>query len=239
MIRTVPETGSTNADLLAALRSGEPLNEGDWLIADRQSAGRGRQGRGWQDGHGNFMGSTIVRTQPGQPPAHTLSLLAAVALFDTIHALLQRPHRLVLKWPNDLLIGDAKLSGILLEAERDAVVIGIGVNLVSAPDLPDRKSAALTQFGPAPDRDAFAETLAAHFATELQRWRTYGLEPLIRSWNAASMPKGTPISVHEPDGGQVGGLFDGIEPDGSMRLRLADGSVRVIHAGDVILAENN
>ena len=86
------------------------------------------------------MGSTIVRTQPGQPAAHTLSLLTAVALFDTIQELLPTPHRLVLKWPNDLLIGDAKLSGILLEAERDAVVIGIGVNLVSAPDLADRNS---------------------------------------------------------------------------------------------------
>ena len=239
MIRIVPETGSTNADLLAALRDGDAVREGDWLVADRQVSGRGRQGRGWHDGHGNFMGSTIVRTQPGQPPAHTLSLLTAVALFDTIQAQLPMLHRLVLKWPNDLLIGDAKLSGILLEAERDAVVIGIGVNLVSAPELPDRKSAALTQFGPALDRDAFAESLAAHFATELERWRTYGLEPLIRSWSAASMPKGTPISVHEPDGGRVGGLFDGLEPDGSMRLRLADGGVRVIHAGDVILAEDS
>ena len=212
MIRTVPETGSTNADLLAALRNGEAVHEGDWLVADRQVSGRGRQGRSWHDGHGNFMGSTIVRTQPGQPAAHTLSLLAAVALFDTIHALLPTLHRLVLKWPNDLLIGDAKLSGILLEAERDAVVIGIGVNLVSAPDLPDRKSAALTQFGPAPDRDAFAETLAAHFATELDRWRTYGLEPLIRSWNAASMPRGTPISVHEPDEGRFAVFSTGSNP---------------------------
>jgi BirA family biotin operon repressor/biotin-[acetyl-CoA-carboxylase] ligase len=236
LIRIVPETGSTNADLLSALRSGEPVAEGDWLVADRQNAGRGRQGRGWHDGHGNFMGSTIVRIQPGQPPAHTLSLLTAVALFDTIHTLVPALHRLVLKWPNDLLIGDAKLSGILLEAERDAVVIGVGVNLVSAPQLPDRKSAALTEFGPAPNRDAFAESLAAHFATELERWRTYGLEPLVRSWNAASMPKGTPISVHEPDGGKASGKFDGLEPDGSMRLRLADGSTRVIHAGDVMLA---
>ena len=178
------------------------------------------------------MGSTIVRTQPGQPAAHTLSLLTAVALFDTIQELLPTPHRLVLKWPNDLLIGDAKLSGILLEAERDAVVIGIGVNLVSAPDLADRKS-------PAPDRDAFAESLATHFATELERCRTYGLEPLIRSWTAAGTPKGTTVSVHEPDGGKVSGKFDGLEADGSMRLRLADGTSRVIHAGDVILAEDS
>lgn len=237
MIHYVPETGSTNADLLAALRNGDPVREGDWLVADRQSAGRGRQGRGWHDGHGNFMGSTIVRMQPGQPPAHTLSLLAGVALFETVQSLVAGLRSLMLKWPNDLLAGDAKVAGILLEGAGDAVVIGIGVNLVSEPELPDRKTLALTAFGPAPERDAFAQSLAAHFATELERWRTFGLEPLMRSWNAASMPKGTTVSVHEPDGGKVLGQFDGLEPDGSMRLCLADGGRRVIHAGDVMLVE--
>lgn len=238
MIRTVPETGSTNADLLSALRAGEAVREGDWLVADRQVSGRGRQGRGWHDGHGNFMGSTIVRLLPGQPPAHTLSLLAGVALFEAVQGVVNAADcTLRLKWPNDVLVGNAKLSGILLEAQGDAVVIGIGVNLVAAPDLPDRETIALTAFGPAPDRDAFASSLAAQFATELERWRTYGLEPLLRSWIAAGTPRSTQVSVHEPDGGRVHGLFDGLEPDGSMRLRLEDGALRVIHAGDVILAE--
>ena len=238
MIRSVPETGSTNADLLEALGSGEPVHEGDWLVADRQTSGRGRQGRGWFDGSGNFMGSTIVRIAPNQPPAHTLALLAGVALFETVQGFVNAAEcPLQLKWPNDLLVGRAKLSGILLEGAGEAVVIGIGVNLVAAPDLPDRETVALTRFGPAPNRDAFAESLAAHFAAELVRWRTYGLEPLIRSWSAAGMPQGTPVSVHEPDGGKVEGAFDGLEPDGSMRLRLADGGTRVIHAGDVMLAE--
>ena len=236
MIHTVSETGSTNADLLAALRDGEPVREGDWLVADRQSAGRGRQGRNWHDGQHNFMGSTIVRIHPGQPPAHTLSLLAGVALFEAVHALSPSLHRLMLKWPNDLLVGDAKVAGILLEAAGDAVVIGIGVNLVTAPDLADRQSVALTAFGPAPDRDGFAQSLATHFATELERWRTFGLEPLMRSWSAAGTPPGTAITVHEPHGASVSGQFDGLEADGSMRLRLADGNSRVIHAGDVMLA---
>lgn len=238
MIRTVPETGSTNADLLDALRSGEGWPEGQWLVADRQSAGRGRQGRGWHDGHGNFMGSTAVRMAPGQPPAHTLSLVVGVALYETVLDFVDAAQcPLQLKWPNDLLVRRAKLSGILLEATGDAVVIGIGVNLVAAPDLPDRETIALTAFGPAPDRDAFAASLAAHFATELERWRTYGLEPIIRSWSAAGTPEGTPLGVHEPDGTRAEGLFAGLEPDGSMRLRLADGTTRVIHAGDVMLAE--
>ena len=239
MIRFVPETGSTNADLLASLASGDAPREGEWLVADRQSAGRGRQGRGWFDGFGNFMGSTVVRILPGQPPAHTLSLLAGVALFDTVVELVPGPCPLQLKWPNDLLIGRAKMAGILLEGARDAVVIGIGVNLAAAPELADRQTIALSALGPAPDRDAFAASLAVHFASELERWRTYGIEPLIRSWSAAGTPPGSNVSVHEPDGRTVQGAFDGLDPDGSMRLRLADGTMRAIHAGDVILAEKS
>ncbi|NCP18018.1 MAG: biotin--[acetyl-CoA-carboxylase] ligase [Erythrobacter sp.] len=237
MIRIVPETGSTNADLLSALRDGTPPREGEWLVADRQTAGRGRQGRNWQGGLHNFMGSTIVQVRPGQPPAHTLSLLTGIALFDTVQDIAPNLHNLTLKWPNDLLVGKAKLAGILLEGGTDAVVIGIGVNLASAPDMPDRETIALTAFGPAPDRDSFAASLAANFATELDRWRTYGIEPLIRRWSVAGMRVGTPVSVHEPNGVVVEGRFDGLEPEGSMRLRLADGTTRAIHAGDVMLAQ--
>ena len=77
---------------------------------------------------------------------------------------------------------------------------------------------------------------AENFAVELDRWRTYGLEPVVRSWQAAGTATGTPITVHEPHGGMVQGRFDGLESDGSMRLRLADDTTRVIHAGDVMLA---
>ena len=76
MIETVAATGSTNADLAARLGAGEALGEGFWLIADRQRAGRGRQGRVWEDGFGNFMGSTLVRRMGGDPPAPSLSLAA-------------------------------------------------------------------------------------------------------------------------------------------------------------------
>ena len=236
MIRTVAETGSTNADLLESLRAGDPVAEGDWLIADRQTAGRGRQGRGWFDGQGNFMGSTIVRPGPGDPPAHTLSLVAGVALCETVRPLCPAERMPVLKWPNDLLVGGAKLSGILLESTGSAVVIGIGVNLKQAPDLADRATIALTAFGPAPDRDGFARELARNFAEILLSWRTYGLDPILRRWSALAMPEGTPLAVHEPGGIRIEGAFAGLAEDGSLRLRLADGACRAIYAGDVMLA---
>ncbi|MBD58781.1 MAG: biotin--[acetyl-CoA-carboxylase] ligase [Citromicrobium sp.] len=236
MIRIVPETGSTNADLLAALRRGEALREGEWLVADRQSAGRGRQGRGWFDGHGNFMGSTVCRLAPMAPPPATLALVAGLALLEAVQIQCPAVTNLRLKWPNDLLAGGAKLAGILLEREGEAVVVGIGVNLAQAPDLPDRATAKLADFGPAPDRDTFAATLAECWSRDLARWRDYGIEPLLARWRAASVPEGTPLTVHEPAGEIAKGVYAGLSDDGAMRLRLADGTTRVIHAGDVMLA---
>jgi BirA family transcriptional regulator, biotin operon repressor / biotin---[acetyl-CoA-carboxylase] ligase len=140
------------------------------------------------------------------------------------------PHRAMLKWPNDLLISGAKLAGILLEREGDAVIIGVGVNLVSAPDLPDRTTVALGDLTTAPNRDQFAEALAAQFAVELVRWRAYGLAAVIARWLAAGHPPGTRLSAD----GQVGS-FAGLTDQGLLQLRLSDGSLRLISAGEVSL----
>ncbi len=235
MIETVAETGSTNADLIERLSAHERVSEGDWLVADRQSAGRGRQGRAWYDGMGNFMGSTVVRASPQDPPVHSLALVAGLAVYEAVQPLCPEPSALMLKWPNDVLLGRAKLCGILLEGAADAVVVGIGVNLASAPQLPDRETVALSQFGPAPARDRFAEALARSFDQELERWRTYGLEPLIRRWQSAGTPIGTALRVHEPSGTVIAGYFAGLDSEGTLQLRLEDGVVRAIHAGDVFL----
>lgn len=235
MIRILAETGSTNADLTAALRAGERVVEGDWLVADRQIAGRGRQGRTWLDGAGNFMGSTVVRPAPGDPPPPSLALLAGLALYETVSPLLANPSALSLKWPNDLLVGTAKLAGVLLERVGDAVIVGIGVNLVRAPQIDDRETIALADIGSPPERDSFAEALAAAFDRELERWRTVGLDPLLRRWHTVAHPVGAPLRVHEPEGTTVWGTFAGLATDGSLLLRLEDGTVRPIHAGDVSL----
>lgn len=237
-LEIVAETGSTNAELLARLNAGEPVAEGFWLIADRQTAGRGRQGRGWLDAPGNFMGSTAVSLGPRDPAPATLSFVAALATYEAVLGHLGVPRALQLKWPNDLLLGGAKLSGILLERAGGTAVIGIGVNLAAAPQLQDRPAGHLAQMGPAPGRDSFARDLAGSFDRELERWRQFGTESLFARWTAAAHPVGSPLSVHASDGTRVSGLFDGLEPDGALRLRLADGGTRVIHAGDVSLEGN-
>ena len=212
------------------------MPEGFWLIADRQVAGKGRQGRAWSDAAGNFMGSTLVRLTGHEPAPHTLALVVGVALHETVRARLLVPARLELKWPNDLLLVGAKVAGILLEREGDAVVVGIGVNLANAPQLADRKLASLAQFGFTPDRDAFAADLATAFCDEVDRWRADGLDAILARWLAAAHPAGTRLSVNGRDG-QIAGTFAGLEADGAMKLRRDDGSIHIIHAGDVALDE--
>lgn len=235
MIHVVPETGSTNADLLVRLAAGEQIAEGDWLVADRQTGGRGRQGRSWLDAPGNFMGSTVVHASPQDPPPASLSFVAALAVYETVLVRLGNPRQLQIKWPNDVLLDGGKFCGLLLEREGSSVVVGIGVNLAAAPELD--KASALSEHGPAPERNAFAADLATQFDLELGRWRQYGLDPIVNRWLAAAHPVGSALTVHEPSGGRISGTFDGLEADGALRLRLADGSARVIHAGDVMLGE--
>ena len=236
MIQFIASTGSTNADLAARIAAHERVAEGDWLVADRQGAGRGRQGRAWFGGAGNFMGSTVIHLVPTDPAPGTLALVAGLAVLEAVSPLIPPPHVAQLKWPNDLLIAGAKLCGILLELVGDAVVVGIGVNLAAAPEIEGRETVALAAFGPAPDRDTFASTLAQCFDRELERWRSFGLDPLLRRWHAAAHPLGTPLLLGEPGETPLTGQFAGLSMDGALQLRLADGTTRTVHAGEVRLA---
>lgn len=235
LIRFIEETGSTNADLATALRSDSPPREGEWLVTRRQTAGRGRQGRTWFDGAGNFMGSTVVTLQVQDPPPASLSFVAAIAVAQSIEASLQGGASPRLKWPNDVQIDGGKVSGILLEMVGRSVVVGIGVNLLHAPDLPDRKTVTLAQFGDPPNPETFAERLGHAFSAQLSAWRTRGLAPVLKAFLLKSDHSlGSTVTVHDTDGSRIHGTFAGLEEaDGALRLRLADGSERVIRAGDI------
>lgn len=225
----VAETGSTNADMLGLAARGE-ARDGDWLVAERQSAGRGRSGRQWDSPAGNLYASGLVTVYPADPPTPTLALVAGIAVTEAIGA-----NALRLKWPNDVLAGDAKLAGILLERQGDAIVIGVGINLSHHPDLPDRRTASLAELGIVLTPESAVAALAREFARWLEIWRTYGLEPIRSAWIERAHPVGTPLSAALPDGSRVDGRFDGLTDDCALILRLADGTTRVIHAGDVFL----
>ena len=229
-IRIVDRIGSTNTTLLADSQA----VEGDWLVALHQDSGKGRQGRSWESIEGNFAGSTLVQLRPGDPAAPSLALAAGLALIEAVE--LAAPGApLSLKWPNDLMLGDAKLAGILLERSGDRVVAGFGVNLAGAPSIAGRKTAALKpmcEINP----QGFAPLLAGKFAQLLAAWRGADPAQFAQAWMARAHPIGTPLEVHSAPGERVSGTFEGIEPDGAMRLKRRDGTIDVIRAGDVTLA---
>lgn len=197
----------------------------------KQTAGKGRQGRTWLTETGNFFGSTLVALAGGNPPAQSLSLAAGLALIEAVDAAVPG-QPLLLKWPNDLLLGGAKLAGILLERQGDRVVLGFGVNLAAAPEIAGRLAGHLNgRISP----EAFAPLLASSMARMLTLWRSSDPDDFARAWLARAHAIGTEIKVHGSDAGEIVGRFDGIEPDGTLRLRLPDGSVRAIHAADVSL----
>lgn len=211
-------------------RSG--ASEGLWLRAERQTAGKGRHGRPWESPLGNLYISTLIRMRPSDPAAATLALVAAVALEETVSVFGVHP---MLKWPNDLLVGGAKLSGILLERADDAVVVGFGVNLSYCPAGLGQPATSIAVYSPAPDPGMFAETLAESFGRWVERWRGEGLATVRERWLARAHPIGTALTARLADGTSEDGLFGGLDRDGALMLRLADGTVRAIHAGDVFL----
>ena len=180
---------------------------------------------------GNFYGSTLVQLKQQEPHAQSLSLAAGLALIEAVDAAIP-DQPLMLKWPNDLLLQGKKIAGILLERSGDRVAVGFGVNLASAPQLPDRIGASL---GGKVTPQAFAPLLAGSFARLLELWRRSEPSSLARAWLARAHPIGTPLKVHSGSEDFVSGRFDGIEPDGALRLRRDDGAMEIVRAGDVEL----
>jgi BirA family biotin operon repressor/biotin-[acetyl-CoA-carboxylase] ligase len=138
----------------------------------------------------------------------------------------------MLKWPNDVMLLGKKLAGILLERSGDRVVVGFGVNLATAPELADRPCASL---GGAVTPDAFAPLLAGSFARLLDLWRKSEPALIAQAWLARAHPIGTRLTVHSTSEETVTGRFDGLERDGALRLRLDDGGLEIVRAGDISL----
>ncbi|NCP10775.1 MAG: biotin--[acetyl-CoA-carboxylase] ligase [Sphingomonadales bacterium] len=237
MIEVVSETDSTNR--LLADRAAAGASEGQWIRAERQNGGKGRQGRRWESPLGNLYASTLVRLRADDPPPPTLALVAGIAALAAAKLAVPASATLAIKWPNDLMLqidgSWAKFAGILLERHDDAVIVGIGVNLAHAPDIAGRETAALAEVAPVPDLASFCETLADLFAAELATWRSQGLAETRKRWLAGTLPAGSPLRVHGEGGEAHDGLFETLAADGALVLRRADGSRMTVSAGDVDL----
>ena len=161
-------------------------------------------------------------------------MATGLALIEAVEAAAPNAN-LSLKWPNDLMLGEAKLAGILLERSGDRVVAGFGVNLAGAPTISGRKTASLAPLASVGPK-AFAPIIAGSFARVLAAWRGADPAAFASAWMARAHPIGTALEVHSGPGERISGTFEDIKPDGAMRLRVADGRIEVIRAGDVTLA---
>ena len=227
---------STNAEARRLAEAGEmgPL----WITAKRQTAGRGRRGRSWETGAGNLAATLLMATDRPAREAAELSFVAALAVSDLLSAHLP-PERVKVKWPNDVMVSGRKIAGILVEsgARREGglwLAIGIGINLATAPIAADRPATTLAHETrlPPPEPAVALEGLADAFAEWLVGWDARGFAPVAEAWTERAYGLGERCTARLPDE-TVEGVAEGLDADGALRLRLADGRIRRITAGDV------
>ena len=235
-VRTITyETlGSTNAEALARARAGErgPL----WITAATQSAGRGRRGSTWVSTPGNLF-ATLLLTEPSVPDiASQLSFVTALALHDAVaECAPQLGPLLKVKWPNDLLLGGAKLAGILIEAESNpvfAVAVGIGVNCAAHPDDTPYPATDMAAAGALVAPAALLGVLSLACVRRLAQWqRGQGFASVRADWLKRAAGLGQDIRVRLPER-ELSGRFQGLDDMGRLLLQ-AEGRVTPVTAGEV------
>jgi BirA family biotin operon repressor/biotin-[acetyl-CoA-carboxylase] ligase len=235
----VEQTGSTNADLLARAASGTDV-AGAVLIAEHQTAGRGRHGRGWSASPRAQITMSVGVSVVDVPTEGWgwLSLATGVAVIDAVAPLLDGTGvQAGLKWPNDVLANGGKLAGILAEVARPVVVIGLGLNVTQSPgdvDLPGATS--LLDLGvPAPDRNRLVGALLRELGRRIIAWRAArGADwALAADYRERSLTIGTRVRAHLPGGKEIVGTASGVDDQGRLCLETQTGTV-VVSAGDVV-----
>lgn len=230
--------GSTNAEAMRLAAAGDDLPL--WVLADRQMAGRGRSGRGWVSEPGNLLASLVVPLSAPPSAIPQLSLLAGVAAVDAIRAACGDVPGLRLKWPNDVLAGGGKLGGILVEASEirsgRVAVIGIGINVATAPVGLERGAASLADLGFSVNTLEMLAFLAEAMHEWLANWQAgAGFGDVRGAWLGRTGPSGEPISVNG-SAGPLSGSFAGLDPDGALLMReTGSGAMRRITFGDVTI----
>ena len=235
-IVVLDEIDSTNAEARRRAEAGEvgPL----WLLGLRQTAGRGRRGRAWETGEGNLAATLLFRTDKPPAEAAQVSFVAALAVADMLAE--YAPASLIrLKWPNDPMLAGLKVSGILIESGAAPqgglwIAVGVGVNLRHKPVESERPatSVAAHRESPPPHPTEAVEVLARAFERWSRSWTALGFPVIADAWTARAHGLGE-ACVARLGAETVEGIAEGLDGDGALRLRLPDGRVRRITAGDV------
>jgi BirA family transcriptional regulator, biotin operon repressor / biotin---[acetyl-CoA-carboxylase] ligase len=209
------------------------------IWAKHQSEGRGRMGRSWVSADGNLFVSVLLQPEKPIQELGQLSFVAAISVIESLEALLPPGNKLQCKWPNDVLLNDKKLGGILLESfqagdsDKPWVVVGIGVNVDNFPPRTEFPATCL--------KDAGVELVSAkiilsrfihHFIDCYNTWNEKGFTPMRKKWSAVAWGLETRICARLPDG-NIEGICQGIDGNGSLELKLDNGKKHLVHAGDV------
>jgi len=239
-VETYETLDSTNAEARRRAEAGEagPV----WILARKQTAGRGRRGRDWSTQNGNLAATLLTISPKPAAEAAQIGFVAALAAADLAQTCIG-PGAAALKWPNDLMVHGRKAAGILVEsgARSDGslwLAVGIGVNLARAPTDVERPATAFAEHiaGPAPaPRDAL-DILARAFDHWRGVWEREGFAPIAAAWSQCAYGLGRPCEARLASG-VLTGTAEGLDPDGALRLRLESGETARITAGDVFFEE--
>ena len=232
LIEVFDTLDSTSAE---ARRRAEAGADGPiWILALHQTAGYGRRGRRWEQETGDFAGTLFFNPDAPVERWGELSFVIALALAAAVDETIGEG-KIALKWPNDVLIEGGKCAGILLENLGSQLSIGVGVNMVTAPeDMPYAVARLVDHVSPPPGPGAFAASLDAYFWTYYAEWKKAGFGPIRETWLARAGGVGSAITVRLPNQ-ELKGVFEGIDETGALILRSEAGT-RTIAAGEVFFS---
>jgi len=234
---------STDSTLSEAARRFADLTGPAWIMAQTQTAARGRRGRVWRSPPGNFAASFVMQLDLPPEQAVQRSFVMALALHDAVAGLTGRSEALALKWPNDVLLNGGKLAGILLESLNSGgriagLAIGVGVNLADAPTLDQVEPGAVrpvslaAETGLSVASEAFLDRLAAAYAARDDSFRRFGFAPTRQAWLARAARLGEVVTARLPRE-EITGTFETLDTDGYLVMRTPQG-LRHIAAADVV-----
>ena len=224
-VRVVERCISTNTSIFE-----KPIEGPILLAAEEQTAGRGQRGRRWHSPRG--AGITFSLAVPMQRPARELAALPLVAGVAVARALRALGAQVALKWPNDLVVGEAKLGGILVESRNGVAVIGVGINCRRVPGL-EAQLGRRVAFLEMQDRNLVTAELGRALLDALQEFEAQGFAALRGQWQAMDVNAGRRLRVRLADGKLVSGMNEGVGHDGALRLATRAG-VREVRSGRVV-----
>lgn len=244
-IRHFARVGSTNDEAKKLADQGVP--DRTLVLADEQAGGRGRYGRSWASPPGNLYASFIYRPDVPANDAAKIGYVASVAVAEVVTGLLGEERGVSCKWPNDVLVDDKKIAGILPEASINAggavdwIVLGIGVNIVSNPPATRWPSTSLQALGPnntgrAAGIDAVLAALCRSLDIWCVRWLRDGFDPIREAWSARAWSVGQDIRLELPER-TLTGRFLGLDEAGALLLASDDGRREKIHYGEIFPVE--